>query len=321
MNQPRDDEYGSLHDLFGDEPEGTGDAGADEDLPRGVAPEYAEAYRQGYERARLGEEPTVLIEREQREATTRATHDIPARPAPAAPAAASLPSYDEELSADEERRKKRLAAIGLGVMALVLVLAAFGIGKLFAENAAEVQSDAEADGSTKSQPSEGAKATQPYKGPVDAVTIGGASASCQSASSVDAAGNPTSYEPARAHDSDLSTAWRCDGSGVGQKLTVSLPEWTPVAQVGLVPGYAKTDPVSGVDRYAENNRITKVRWRFDDGTSFVQTMNGNPSDRSMRMMRVPETSTSSLVIEILASRPGARNTVAISEIRVGTPAD
>jgi hypothetical protein len=93
-----------------------------------------------------------------------------------------------------------------------------------------------------------------------------------------------------------------------------------VAEVGLVPGYAKTDAASGVDRYAENNRITKVRWRFDDGTTHVQTMSGSPGDRSMRTMRVPETSTRRVVLEILASQRGPRNTVAISEIRIGTPA-
>ena len=44
------------------------------------------------------------------------------------------------------------------------------------------------------------------------VTIAGGTATCQTANSVDAAGNPTSYEPAKAFDSDISTAWRCDGS-------------------------------------------------------------------------------------------------------------
>jgi hypothetical protein len=89
----------------------------------------------------------------------------------------------------------------------------------------------------------------------------------------------------------------------------------------MVPGYAKTDPASGVDRYAENNRITKVRWTFDDGKSYVEKMSGDPGDRSMRTMRIPKTPSSRVVIEILASQPGPRNTVAISEIRIGTPAD
>ncbi len=69
-----------------------------------------------------------------------------------------------------------------------------------------------------------------------------------------------------------------------------------------MPGYAKTDPANGVDRYAENNRITRVRWRFDDGTTFVQRMSANPGDRSMRTMRIPVTQTSRVVLEILGSQ-------------------
>jgi len=202
------------------------------------------------------------------------------------------------------------------VLALVLVLGAFGIGRLFADNAAS----SETDTGSESEGSGEAQQPAPYEGAVRAVPVADATATCQAGSSVDAAGNPTTYEPAKAHDKNLSTAWRCDGSGAGERFTVTLPEETTVAEVGLVPGYAKTDPASGVDRYAENNRITRVRWRFDDGTTIVQRMKGDPADRSMRTLRLPETTTSQVVIEILASQPGARNTVAISEIRIATPA-
>ena len=152
------------------------------------------------------------------------------------------------------------------------------------------------------------------------MTVADASASCQTGNSVDAAGNVVSYEPSKAYDSNLATAWRCDGPGAGERFTVTLPKETEVAELGLVPGYAKTDPASGEDRYAENNRITKVRWRFDDGTTFVQRMKGDPTDRSMRTMRIPATSTGRVVIEILATQPGPRNTVAISELRIAAPA-
>ena len=200
----------------------------------------------------------------------------------------------------------------LGGIALLLVLAAFGLGRLFAEDPAVPV----ADGSSSSSEEK----STPYDGTVQAVAVTGSRASCQAPSSVDAAGNPISYEPSRAHDSDLSTAWRCRGSGRGQRLTLTLPQGTSVAEVGLVPGYAKTDPVSGVDRYAQNNRITKVRWRFDDGSTFVQQMNGAPGNRSMRTRRVPETQTGTVVLEILRSRSGPRNMVAVSEIRIASPA-
>jgi hypothetical protein len=134
---------------------------------------------------------------------------------------------------------------------------------------------------------------------------------------VDAAGNPVTYEPAKAYDGDQTTAWRCDGSGSGESFTVSLAEETKLGEVGLVPGYAKTDANSGEDRYAENNRITKVRWVFSDGTEVVQKMDGSATNRDLRKMRIPKTTADEVTIEILDSVKGPRNTVAISEIWLG----
>ncbi len=298
--------------------------------------EYAEAFRRGYERARRGEghaggptdestgkpadEPTVVLDRD-----ALVAHEGPApvrqpEPPDLAPEPAFAPAFAFEEEAPRSstswetlKGSTSRAAIVLALLSLVLVGAAFGLGRLFADSAA--------DGQVGAAESAGTQDAQRYDGAVGAVRIADSTASCQADSSVDAAGNTVTYQPANAHDSDLSTAWRCDGSGVRERFTVILPKDMDVAEVGLVPGYAKTDAASGVDRYAENNRITKVRWRFDDGTTYVQTMSGNPNDRSLRTMRVPETSTRRVVLEILASQPGPRNTVAISEIKIGTPAD
>ena len=87
-----------------------------------------------------------------------------------------------------------------------------------------------------------------------------------------------------------------------------------LGQVGLVPGYAKTDPASGVDRYAENNRITKVRWTLDDGVQVIQRLDPDPSSRAMQVLRVPRTTTDTVVLEILAVQRGQRATTAISTI-------
>ena len=81
-----------------------------------------------------------------------------------------------------------------------------------------------------------------------------------------------------------------------------------------MPGYAKTDPVSGVDRYAQNNRITMVRWTLADGTSFVQRLDPDPSSRELQLLRVPRTTTDTVQLEILAVERGSRNTTAISEV-------
>ena len=206
-----------------------------------------------------------------------------------------------------------VAVVGL---ALLLVLGAFAMGRLLADGSATSDAGESASGSGSTG---GEDAAPAYDGPVEAVRATGGSATCQAPDSVDEAGNPVSYPPWQAFDADLSTAWRCDGSGDGARLTVTLPEGARVAEVGLVPGYAKTDPASGVDRYAENNRITKVRWVFEDGSSYEQEMSGNPADRSMRTMRVPDSETATVVLEVLASAKGQRNTVAVSEIRIAAP--
>lgn len=286
--------------------------------------DHAEAFRRGYEKGRLGGEPTVPL------------HDLMGagdppddegyadeEPTVVAPRPASAPAelvatsgpfepFTPQVEESEPDRRRVTVAVLLGALALVLIAGAFGVGRLLAGSSEQHSAGATADGSA--QPAG-------YSGPVQPVHITDSMASCQADSSVDAAGNKVTYEPAKAHDSKLTTAWRCDGSGVGQRYTLSLPAGTTVAEVGLVPGYAKTDPESGVDRYAENNRITKVRWIFDDGKSYVQEMSGDPHNRSMRTLRIPETRTSRVVLQILASQPGPRNTVAISEIRIATPAN
>ena len=243
-----------------------------------------------------------------------------------APAVGGRHVQTEEYDEEERARRRYLPPLLLLVLALVLVLAAYGIGRIFAGGVDRTDTSTgrpdgvslgEGDDSGVAKKKQEAKK---YRGPVRAAAIGGAQASCQSEDSVDAAGNPVSYEPANAYDGDLSTAWRCDGSGVGATFTVTLARRTGIGEVGLVPGYAKTDPISGVDRYAENNRITRVRWVFSDGTTQVQTMNGSATDRDLRRLRIPRTASDQVTVEILDSRRGPRNTVAISEVWIGAAA-
>lgn len=160
-----------------------------------------------------------------------------------------------------------------------------------------------------------------YRGRVDAVPVAASTASCIAPASVDAAGNEVTYEPALAHDGDLTTAWRCPGSGTGESIRLQLPQELRVAEVGLVPGYAKTDPRSGADRYAENNRLTLVRWTFPNGTVIEQELDGSPDNRSMQTIRLDPVLADEVVLEVLSSDPGRRNTIAVSEVVIGTPAD
>ena len=305
-------------------PESGGPTGLDEPTQAWSAEQY-----RGLHRASASE-PTRTVERP-------APDDRPVYAGYAAPddrpflPGTDDPARDAGRQDDpDERRRKLLPPLVLVGLALLLVVTAYGLGRVFSSGVGEADATVEEpDGVTLSEdgaatPSESAgggptkkPAPSAYRGPVDAVAVGSATASCQSEDSVDSAGRAVTYEPAKVYDGDLSTAWRCDGSGAGEQVSLALPEEVTVGEVGLVPGYAKTDPASGVDRYAENNRLTKVRWTFADGTSFVQTMSGSATDRDLRRMRIPRTASDQVTIEILGSERGARNTVAISEVWIG----
>jgi hypothetical protein len=157
-----------------------------------------------------------------------------------------------------------------------------------------------------------------YRGAVAPVAIGAANADCRATAGVDSAGNRVSYQANNMLDGAASTAWRCDGDGRGVTLSFSLQHPQRIAQVGLVPGYAKTDPYSGADRYAENRRISKVRWAFDGGGWVEQTFSTDRFDRSMQTMRIPPVRTSRVTVTIESSSPAARNTVAVSTVNLGS---
>jgi len=221
------------------------------------------------------------------------------------------------------------AAIG---GALVLVLCAFVLGKMLSsgdstdtvgEPAPTSQAPSTAATKPTGKPTPTTKATPTKKpgskvwaGAVSPVAINAVTATCTSAPGVDSAGKTVDYEAGNTADGDPSTAWRCDGEGLGTLLTLTLPADTEVGEVGLIPGYAKTDPKSGADRYAENNRITKVRWTLADGSFVVQKLDPNPDSRKVQLIRVPKTATGTVTLEILAVDRGTRNTTAISELAV-----
>lgn len=327
------------------------------DLPPDLPPEYAEAYRRGYERAYKeaaggSTEPQAeAYEAEQsvepeppEETDEEPTQQLSglgglggfetfgqARPEP------PPPTYAEPAAAAREpgERPPWLVPAVLAGLVVLLLLSAYGIGRLFSSSVEETDVSAEKpdglvlseDGSKSKGPGKTEKPHKPqkpapgsYQGPTSAAAIGGATASCQAPSSVDAAGNPIDYRPEYAYDGDLTTAWRCNGDGVGHTLTLALPDTIEIGEVGLVPGYAKTDPASGADRYAENNRIIRVRWTFSNGRSVIQRLDGSPSNRSMQTLRIPATAANQVVVEILASTPGPRNTVAVSDVRIGQTA-
>ena len=235
--------------------------------------------------------------------------------------------FTQDAAEPEEipERPRWLVPALLAGLAVVLIIAAYVVGRAFSSSVSASKSGPGrmvVPASASGQPSGGSTGTQQapgtaYTGGTDLADIAGASASCQSPNAFDAGGNTVSYQPSNVFDQDLSTAWRCDGDGHGDTLRLTLARTMPIGEVGMVPGYAKTDPYDGTDRYAQNDRITEVRWTFDNGRSVVQRLDGSPHNRRMQTVRIPVTRTRTITMTILDSTPGARDTVAVSEVRIG----
>ena len=301
-------------------------------LPPDLPPEYAEAYRRGYQRAYEQAGGGGVDEGSYDEATG------PAHRA-AVPEPTTQLNIDDLFSrsepgnvAEETERDERpawMVPTVLAVAALALILGAYIVGRAFSSS---VASNSASKGSGKlvipssAAPSQGGSSASqqpgaPYSGATDLARVTAAGATCQSADAFDAGGNKISYQPSNVFDQDMSTAWRCNGNGHGDVLTLTLDHPMQIGQVGLVPGYAKTDPYDGANRYAENDRITKVRWTFSDGSSVVQKLDGSAHNRSMQTMRIPVTRTSTVKMTILDTVSGPRDTVAVSEVRIGRVVD
>jgi hypothetical protein len=150
-----------------------------------------------------------------------------------------------------------------------------------------------------------------------AVTPTGVTVGCQAPQTTDAAGHPVSYVPGQMFDVKLNTAWRCNGTGVGQVITFTLPADTTINEVGLVNGYAKVDPANGAKRYGEYRRITQVTWSFANGTSFQQSLRDGVT--TLQKLSIPPQPGDTVTLTIDASSaPGSvargRNAVVISEV-------
>lgn len=289
--------------------------------PPEVPEEFADAYREAYRRALQSDaepahgEVAVADEVTAPETGWIGTH----RSEATSPATAPATSADW-------RSTRWFLPVVIGASGLALVLAAYGIGTAFnssgepgtATPSASRATKPSAPGPGHHKPSHAAPSMAPegWDGSVTAVSVSAISADCTAPPSSDSAGDKVTYVPENAIDDKADTAWRCAGTAVGQKLTLRLGRVVDVGEVGLVPGYAKTDPVSGVDRYAENNRITRVRWTLADGVSVMQRLTPDASYRSLQAIRVPRTSTDTVTLEILGVKRGPRNTTAISQVEV-----
>lgn len=252
-------------------------------------------------------------------------------------------------AAGRRRGEQRfLIVLGLLGLALALILGAFFTGRAISEDdssgAADTAAEQQVDGakrieaeslaeaalggaapkqqpneqrkrdkpSAKSERNTGKLTGKPYRGPRAVVTPRVARASCRSADSVDAGGRKVSYSAMNTIDGRKTSAWRCDGNGKGETVRFHFKNKQRLVAVGLVPGYAKTDPFNGVDRYRENRRIKRVRWTFDRGRFIEQRFDHRPGNRSLQKIRIPAVKTDTVTVKIIGSTRASRNTVAIS---------
>ncbi|WP_155918230.1 hypothetical protein [Marmoricola sp. URHB0036] len=294
-------------------------------LPPEVPEEFAAAYRAAYERA-LAAQSEGPEDEEEPSTDSSDTDELPLRRGRLVVGTHRTETYDDEPTMVEKVTDSPwFVPVLLAMLALLLVLGAYAVGRAFA---GKVNSDDKPSSEPSVVMSEGGKnqaqqpvSTQaPGKGAWDGKVerVGGvrAKATCTSPPGQDASGAKVSYAAANLTDGVADTTWRCDGTGIGKKITLRLPDTMPIGEVGLIPGYAKTDDATGDDRYAENNRVTRVRWTIGD-VVVDQKVNGSTSDRSLRLLRVPRSETDQVQLEILAVDKGPRNTTAISEVQLG----
>lgn len=173
-----------------------------------------------------------------------------------------------------------------------------------------------------SQPPSGPSNTQP-----GAVLVNAVDASCTAPPSQDAGGAQTVFEPVLVLDGDPATAWRCPGDGRNQRISLDFGRPVRITAIAIIPGYAKTDPRDGTDRYRQNRRLTAVFYALDGQSGYQHTLNPSPDLRNPQVLDVAAVVSRSLTVNLISSVPGeptngqpASDNVAISELVVlGTP--
>jgi LysM repeat protein len=144
-----------------------------------------------------------------------------------------------------------------------------------------------------------AQPTTTFAAPAGGVVPRETGASCQAPDSEEADGRPIVFSPGNVLDRNPATAWRCDASASPKTLTFTFDGATHLTSVGLIGGYVKVDPLTGVDRFPQNHRVRQVRWTFDNGTTVTQDLTDS---RSMQTLPVDITATT-VTMEITATYP------------------
>jgi hypothetical protein len=134
-------------------------------------------------------------------------------------------------------------------------------------------------------------------------------------------GNPVSYPATNTIDDNPTTAWRCDNSAPPhtppQILTLNLGEQRAfrVTDVGLIPGYAKTDPYNGTNRFVENHTVTKVVWQFDGGLQVEQVIDNPRPEMAWVHLSTPVDAWQIQMAITQSGNPGSKfDSTAVSEV-------
>jgi hypothetical protein len=165
-------------------------------------------------------------------------------------------------------------------------------------------------------------AATPAPFPTATRLAGVATADVTAPDNVDGVGRPVSYAAANLMDGDPATTWRATGDVRGSSLRITFAAPRLVTVVGLVNGYAKVDPATGLDRYVEERRVTAVTWSFDDGTSYVQELDDGV--RAVQRMEIEPVRSGVVTLRIDATTPPGdldRDYTAISEVELLGRAD
>jgi hypothetical protein len=132
-------------------------------------------------------------------------------------------------------------------------------------------------------------------------------------SSTDAAGDPVTYVPANVIDGNVQTAWRTPGDGHGESITLIFDNPINVVRIGLIPGYAKTDPQTGANRFLQDRIIDSVAYQIPGLPNTKKTFRPLPVPQFVRL----RATTSRVTVKILGtSASGGLDYTAISEIYV-----
>jgi LysM repeat protein len=163
-------------------------------------------------------------------------------------------------------------------------------------------------------PTAAARPTTTFAAPAGGIVPRETIPSCQAPDSEEADGTPIVFSPGNVLDRNPATAWRCEASE-SQSLTFAFDQATHFTSVGLIGGYVKVDPLTGVDRFVQNHRVRQVTWTFDNATTVTQDL---ADSRSMQTLPVDITATT-VTMEITATYPpsgeGPRDMVPVAEVQ------